>query len=313
MPLRGKALLNILVFCSVLGLNLNLSGQDGSSTGKCGFQNLIIHSPAGTSGNPTALNDKGSVVGLLNIGIGTANVRTIGFLQQSSGEFTSFNFPGAHDTFARDINKNGLIVGSWDTQPGQIVSEQHAFKVQNGVFKEVTIPGFPGSAALAEGVNDLGDIVGQFNDHGSNVGFLLHNGKLTIISFPGAKQGTLPLSINNSGVVVGTYMLFPDDIPHGFIWKNGNFTNLTTPAGFIATPNKISNGGDIVGSFVDANLIEHGFSLDKGRFTSIDFPGSIDTRILAVNSFDNVVGLASVKSGSGFSNIDFKGFCSSVF
>jgi uncharacterized membrane protein len=313
MLLRGKALLLPLVFCSILSLNLTLSAQDGSSTGKCGFQNLTIHSPAGTNANPTALNDKGSIVGLLGVGNGTANPRMIGFFQQSSGNFASFSFPGAHDTFPRDINKNGLIVGSWDTQPGGIVSVQHAFKVQNGVFKEVTIPGFPGVAAAAEGVNDLGDIVGQFNDHGTNVGFLLHNGKLTVISFPGAKGGTLPLSINNSGVVVGTYELFDDDIPHGFMWKSGNFTNLTAPGGFNATPTKISNNGDIVGSFVDASLIEHGFSLDKGRFTSIDFPNSKDTRLLGVNSFDNVLGLATVQSGSGFSNINFKGFCSTVF
>jgi uncharacterized membrane protein len=311
MRLRGKALFLPLMFCGILGLNLALSAQDGSSTGKCGFQNLTIHSPAGTSATPTALNDKGSMVGFLGEGSGTANPRTIGFYQQSQGTFASFNFPGAHDTFAHDINKNGLIVGSWDTQPGQIVSEQHAFKVQNGVFKQVTIPGFPNASAVAEGVNDLGDIVGQFNGNGGNFGFLLHNGKLTTISFPGAQGGTLPVSINNAGVVVGTYLLFSDDIPHGFIWKNGNFTNLTAPGGASATPTKINNNGDIVGSFVDANGIQHGFSLDKGRFTVIDPPGSGGTDIFAVNNFDNILGLF-VSPGST-SNVLFKASCSSVF
>ncbi len=68
-----------------------------------------------------------------------------------------------------------------------------------------------------------------------------------------------------------------------------------------------------MGSFVDSNDIERGFSLDKGRFTAIDPPGSKDTKIFAVNSFDNIVGLDTVQSGSGFSNVLFKGFCSSVF
>ncbi len=309
MPLRGKALLYALALCSILGLNLTLSAQDGSSTGKCGFQNLTIHAPAGTSATPTALNDKGSIVGFLGEGSG-ANFRIIGFYQTSLGKFSSFNFPGARDTFAHDINKNGLIVGSWDGQPGQLSGGQRAFKVQNGVFKQITIPGFPDAPAVAMGVNDLGDIVGQFNGNGSNFGFLLHNGKLTILSFPGAKEGTLPVSIDNSGVVVGTYMVFPDDIPHGFMWKNSNFTNLTAPDGLPATPVKISNNGDIVGSFVDSKLIEHGFSLDKGRFTTIDHPGSQGTAILGLNDFDNIIGLfATTATG----NVLFKGSCSSVF
>ena len=159
------------------------------------------------------------------------------------------------------------------------------------------------------GVNDLGDIVGDFNGNGADLGFLLHNGKLTIISFPGAQGGTLPRSINNSGVVVGTYMLNAEDIPHGFMWKNGNFTNITAPGGLRATPVKISNNGDIVGTFVDANLNEHGFSLDKGRFTIIDHPNSSATAIFALNDFDNVLGTFSTSHG----NVWFKGFCSSVF
>lgn len=306
MPLCGKALLRSLAFCSILGLTLTLSAQDGSPTGKCGFQNLTIHSPAGTSSTPTALNDKGSIVGFLGEGSGTANFRIIGFLQQSSGKFASFNVPGARDTFAHDINKNGLIVGGWDTATS---IGQRAFKVQNGVFHQVTIPGFPNAPAVAMGVNDLGDIVGQFNGNGSNFGFLLHNGKLTIISFPGANGGTLAASINNSGVVVGTYLLFDDDIPHGFMWKNGNFTNITAPDGSTATPEKINNNGDIVGSFVDPKGVERGFSLDKGRFTAISHPSTNDTKIFAVNDFDNILGIFATSAG----NVLFKGSCSNVF
>src|SRR5215831_16683567 len=111
MPLCRRTFLALLCFCSLLSVNITLIAQDGSSTGKCGFQNLTIHSPAGTNPSPTALNDKGSIVGFLGEGSGV-NFRISGFLQQSTGAFASFNFPGARDTLARDINKNGLIVGS---------------------------------------------------------------------------------------------------------------------------------------------------------------------------------------------------------
>jgi hypothetical protein len=306
-PMRfcGKAVLSTLALCTVMLLaNNKASGQDGSSTGKCGIQKLTINSPAGTTATPTDINDNGAIVGLLSSGSG-ANFHDTGFLL-SGGKFTSFRFPGSADTFPQDINKQGVIVGSFDTATG---SGQRAFMVHNGVFKQVTIPGFPDAPAIATGINELGDIVGPFNGNGSDFGFLLHQGKLTIISFPGAQGGTFPNSIDNQGVVVGTYHLTEDDADHGFMWKNGVFTNIVFPGSGSTTPNKINDNGDIVGTYVDSSIISHGFSFDKNRFSTIDPPGSLGTEIFALNNFDNVLGVFSTSSG----NTLFKGFCSSVF
>ena len=160
-------------------------------------------------------------------------------------------------------------------------------------------------------MNDNGDVVGQFNSNNTPFGFLLHNGKLTILSFPGAQAGTAPVSINNQGVVVGTYFLFPDDIPHGFMWKAGVFSNVNPPdSGGHSEPMKISNAGDIVGSYVStADSLEHGFSFDNGKYTKIDVPGFQGTAIIGVNKFDNVV----VEAAHPTSNVLLKGFCSAVF
>jgi len=305
MPLWGKTLFPVFVFCSILSLSTVLSAQDGSPTGKCGFQNLIIPAPAGSITAPAGLNDNGAIVGFLSSTSGT-DFHTTGFLF-SNGNFTHFRFPGSADTFPHDINKNGVIVGSFDVTGG---NGQRAFMVHNGVFHQVTIPGFPNAPAIATGVNDLGDIVGQFNGNGSNFGFLLHQGKLTIISFPGATGGTFPSSINNQGVIVGNYFTAEQrDGAHGFMWKNGAFTNIEFPAAVATFPVKISNNGDVVGTYIDSPQFEHGFSFDKGRYSTIDRPGFADTRITAVNSFDNVLGFASSESGGKW----FKGFCSSVF
>jgi uncharacterized membrane protein len=182
--------------------------------------------------------------------------------------------------------------------------------VHNGVFKQVVLPGFPNASTSANGVNDLGDIVGVFTRNGSNVGFLLHQGKLTIISFPGAAGGTFPSSINNQGVIVGTYSTGEQrDGAHGFMWKSGAFTNIEFPGAVATQPAKISNNGDVVGTYVDSAQFEHGFSFDKNRYSTIDRPGFPQTQLFALNSFDNVLGLASGSSGSKW----FKGFCSSVF
>lgn len=305
MPLCGKAAVTVFTLCSILALANAAYSQDGSSTGKCGFQNLIIPSPAGTTTTPSAINDNGAIVGSLSSGSG-ANFHTIGFLF-SNGNFARFRFPGSTDTFPHDMNKNGVIVGSFDVTGG---NGQRAFMVHAGVFHQVTIPGFPNAPAVAMGVNDLGDIVGQFNGNGSDFGFLLHQGKLTIISFPGATGGTFPSSINNQGVIVGNYFTSEQrDGSHGFMWKNGAFTNIEFPGAVATFPVKISNNGDVVGTYIDSPQFEHGFSFDQGRYTAIDRPGFADTQISAVNSFDNILGFASGSSGGKW----FKGFCSSVF
>jgi hypothetical protein len=304
MPLCRKAIL-ALSFFSILGLNIPLTAQDGSSTGKCSFQSQTIPAPAGTNALPTDLNDNGVIVGFLQQGTG-ASFHITGFLF-SGGKFTHFRFPGSADTLPQDINKHGVIVGSFEVTGG---NGQRAFMVQAGVFHEVKIPGFPNAPAIATGVNDLGDITGQFNGNGSNFGFLLHNGKLTIISFPGAQGGTFPNSINNQGMVVGTYHVFEEEIPnHGFMWKNGVFSNIQVPGAVTTIPKKIGDNGDIVGSFVDSNQSGHGFSFDHGRYSTIDPPGSQGTQLVALNNFDNILGFfATAKS-----NVLFKGFCSSVF
>src|SRR5215467_10536167 len=101
------------------------------------------------------------------------------------------------------------------------------FMVHSGGFHEITIPGFPNVPAVATGVNDNGDVVGIFQPTpNTNRGFLLHNGKLTVLSFPGAQGGTQPVSINNQGVIVGIYDLTPADPFRGFMWKAGVFSNL---------------------------------------------------------------------------------------
>ncbi|HEY2360778.1 MAG TPA: hypothetical protein VGK36_06670 [Candidatus Angelobacter sp.] len=245
-------------------------------------------------------------MGVLSSSSGS-NSNTTGFLF-SNGTFTHFRFPGSADTFPQDINKNGVIVG-WFDVTGQ-PNLQRAFMVHNGVFHQVTIPGFPNASTVANGVNDLGDIVGQFTGTGSEFGFLLHQGKLTIISFPGATGGTLASSINNQGVIVGNYFISgQSDGTHGFMWKNGAFTNIDFPGAAVTFPVKITNNGDVVGTYIDSAGFQNGFSFDKGHYSTIDRPGFADTRITAGNSFDNVLGFAFTESGGKW----FKGFCSSVF
>jgi uncharacterized membrane protein len=296
-----KALCLLMSVCFIAVTATIALAQDGSPSGKCSFQTINIPAPANL-GSAAALNDSGAIAGTFE----DSNFHTRGFLL-FQGKLTTFMFPGSTTTDVHDMNATGTIVGEFKVG----VAPQRAFMVHAGGFHEITIPGHPNVPAVALGVNDNGAVVGQFNSNNTPFGFLLQNGKLTILSFPGAQAGTTPVSINNQGVIVGTYLLFPDDIPHGFMWKAGVFSNLNPPdSGGSSEPMKISNAGDIVGSYVStADSLEHGFSFDNGKFTTIDAPSSEGTAIVGVNKFDNVI----IEAAHARNNVVLKGFCSAVF
>ena len=181
-----------LIICSIFSMSPTLFAQ-----AKCGTQPVIIPSPPGTHTQVTDLDDKGGILGKLISNSGTS---ITGFLY-SQGVFTHFRFPGSVETIPMDINRNSVIVGSFD--------QEHAFMAHSGTFREIKLPGFPDASVVAIGINDQGDIVGVFTSNSVSQGFLLHQGELTIISFPGARGGTSPVSINNAGVIVGTYKIDP--------------------------------------------------------------------------------------------------------
>lgn len=74
------------------------------------------------------------------------------------------------------------------------------------------------------------------------------------------------------------------------------YTTIPTPAGTrSATAFGINARGDIVGSFVDASLVTHGFLLGKnGEFTAIDFPGARATQAFGINPRGDIVGSYSL-------------------
>jgi uncharacterized membrane protein len=304
MSLVRKQVINSLITLFALTVTVTAFGQDGRTSGKCTFQPLKIGAPAGINAFAGDINDAGAIVGTANAS--GQPIPVFGFLA-SRGKFVQFRFPGTLDTLARDINNHGVIVGSFDSTA---FSGQRAFLVHSGGFHQIQIPGFPNAPATADAINDHGDIAGSFNGNDTNFGYLLHKGHLTVLSFPGARGGTFPLSINDQRTIVGVYRLNADsDVENAFIWKNGVFSNLTSPGGLPVRPTKINNEGDIVGTFIDANLNEHGFSLDKGRFSIIDAPGALGTALIGLNNRDNVLAVAAGARG----NTQLLGACSRVF
>src|SRR5712692_5301621 len=95
-----------------------------------------------------------------------------------------------------------------------------------------------------------------------------------------------------------------------------NFTSLDFPDAILTTALGINPRGDIVGRYVDADGVAHGYLLSGDDFTSIDFPGATFTVANDINPRGDIVGFYTfadgvrhgfLLSGSSFTSIDFPG------
>jgi hypothetical protein len=291
-----------LVICGVLSISPALFAQ-----AQCGTQPLKIPLPSGSSIQPSDLDDKGGIVGTLTTLSPTTGTESFTGFLFSQGVFTHFRFPGSLTTRPGDINNHSVIVGSFTLA---FNGPSHPFLVRNGVFTEIKLPGFPNADATAAGINDLGDITGVITANGVVQSYLLHQGKVTLISFPGAAGGTFARSINNAGVIVGFFRTGPESTAHagGFTWKNGVFTTIEVPGSNDTFPSKINDKGVIVGLDFDSQDANRGFALVDGKFFNL-VPDPDGTDVFALNNFNNVLGRTFSTGSVGL----FKGFCSAVF
>jgi probable HAF family extracellular repeat protein len=117
---------------------------------------------------------------------------------------------------------------------------------------------------------------------------------VTVLDYPGAMV-TRAAGINNSGTVVGSHRVPPQ---RPFLYKNGQFSDVTFPVDTFAQGLGINDRGDIVGLYTPGDN-EHGYFLGAdGAFLDLQFPGATDTEALAVNNAGTIVGLFFLPDGS---------------
>src|SRR5689334_15361822 len=68
------------------------------------------------------------------------------------------------------------------------------------------------------------------------------------------------------------------------------FTTIDPPNALITVPYGIDIQGDVVGTYLDGNIQQHGFLLRNGVFTTIDFPGAEGTEARGIAPNGTIVG-----------------------
>jgi hypothetical protein len=160
--------------------------------------------------NVTGINDADRVVGNSYDG---SNYH--GFVKDG-GTITSIDFPGAISTTVTGINHSGLIVGSyWNG------SRMNGFTDSGGTFTSLSYGGF---STFADGVNNVGDVMGTFDTHG----FIQNSTSFTSFDFP--NSGYQPSGINDADQIVGSFRSFTaiDDF-HGFLKDGNTYTTIDFP------------------------------------------------------------------------------------
>ncbi|HLJ96691.1 MAG TPA: PEP-CTERM sorting domain-containing protein [Gemmataceae bacterium] len=188
-----------------------------------------------------------------------------------------------------------LVLALFSAQTGQACADY--------IFTTIDVPG--SAQTVATGINDAGQIVGYYNNHG----FLLSNGVYTTLDAPGS-VGTQAMGINNAGQVVGCYTGVGDAaVTHGFILSGGSYSPLDVPRSFggnypqISTSaTGINESGVVVGTFVYPTSTKPPvsgagvFLLSAGVYKDVSEPGGI-SGAGGINNAGQIVGYAG---GHGF-------------
>jgi RHS repeat-associated protein len=188
---------------------------------------------------------------------------------------------------SRSINANGEAVGQ---------SNNVAATFSHGVTTQLPT----GSASLAYGVNDSGEVVGKFGSPYPH-GFFYNNGTVTDLGVPcptGMNCSTdtsAAYSINNSGQIP----VYSSAAGHLWLYSGGTTSDLGSYGNnTLVIPYGINDSGQITGDFRNSAGNVHAFLYSGGTFTDIGTLGGTTSVANAINGSGQVVGYATTASGA---------------
>ena len=195
------------------------------------------------------------------------------------------------ESYALSINNRSDIAGLCVDATGA----SHGFvRHRDAKVDMIDYPG--GFNSQAYGINDLGHVIGVYNDSaGNSHAFLLVGGAFTTIDLAGGLQ-TIPLSINDRGQIVGEFITTPNTNGYGYLQQaDGSYTLVTAPGSdpqqtyFIS----INNREQILGAYANATVAQQNFLLTSRTYALFDFPANLPTGVISaqtVNDVDEIVG-----------------------
>ena len=237
--------------------------------------------PGATDIIPSAINDKGTIVGGL---IDADSQRVHSFLYRN-GRMRLIDVPGSATTGASDINDRGTIAG-WFGFP------THGFVRHRGVLTTIDAPGsFETVVNAINNRNVIGGLGLEPNgSDGLNVGFVRYpDGSFERIVPPGS-DSSLVKDVNDRGTLLV-------NVSFGQLLRiDGQYEPIQQchPLDTVLRLSNESKHLAFVGTTVDAAGTVNGMLRTNTKFETFLYPGSIQTVLIAVNDKGTAIGTAVV-------------------
>jgi probable HAF family extracellular repeat protein len=222
------------------------------------FHMSALPTLGGNNGQASAINNWGQIVGFAENGAldsscppGTTNNRIALPVKWENGTVKALPLvTNDVDGDAFWINDQGQAVG----YSGNCTTAIHGVSWKNNI---VTTLLDLGTGAIAQGINNRGQIAGQVGSADGSTFYAAvwqngANGAVTNLLTPPGDAAAFASGINDRGQVVGSSLDSKFNWSHAFIWQNGVMTTLDTlfPASSNLNPvmaNKINERGQISG------------------------------------------------------------------
>jgi hypothetical protein len=173
------------------------------------------------------------------------------YLEQNGAFHGLAPYPSAYSTYYCCLSKTGVLAGNY--YPTASDSYGTGFFYSNSTFSALP-PENTGPYTIYRtiyGLNEAGVAVGtQYGFYGS--GFIVKDGKITYLQYPGAKYTSFN-GINDNGVVVGSYVLEGSQASNMFLYdtKTGTWTDLNFAYPYNdSQPVGINNAGVIAAEYM---------------------------------------------------------------
>jgi probable HAF family extracellular repeat protein len=215
----------------------------------------------------------------------------------SGGHMTDLGTLGGHNSEGSAINLSDQVAGWADTSTGA----SNAAVWTGGKSLDVGgLAPLAGSASVATGINDSGQVVGAWGTNASARPFLYSNGTVTALPEPGdfTASGCAAEGINDSGQIAGI-CADANGNGHLVLWSNGTVTDLGGVGSIGGVENiesmSISSNGKIAGWAATgaAFVYSNGAITDPSNF----WPN-------AINASGVTVGASSIDSGGKVQNLN---------
>jgi hypothetical protein len=238
-----------------------------------------------------AVNDDGKVVGVERDPVTTLHHALVGTRDGVARLDPDGVIGQAYESWSYTVNNHGDIGGAMADDTGV----QHGYlRHVDGTVETVMYPGAIDTYVF--GVNDLGDMIGQYaGADGINHAWVRRRGHFSNIDLAGALT-TVPLSIDDSGLIVGEWIDDANNLGKGFLLHpDGRFSLHEDPG---AAPDQtywisLNNRKQVLGSYFDADGNFLNFVRRGGQDVPFALPaawGSVFTVAETINDYGDVVG-----------------------